>query len=85
MESQGYLGILHSNPLGVVCQSFFRCIAARTRSCPPAGAGEAPQMPIRPRITLSKDWSPLRDAEYPSLDLGGSTVCLVKWRAGEPG
>ena len=28
MESQGYLGILHSNPLGVMCQSFFRCIAA---------------------------------------------------------
>jgi hypothetical protein len=31
MESQGHLGILHSNPLGVMCQSFFRCIAA----CPP--------------------------------------------------
>jgi len=28
MESQGYLGILHSNPLGVMCQSFSRCIAA---------------------------------------------------------
>jgi hypothetical protein len=28
MESQGYLGILHSNPLGVMCQPFFRCIAA---------------------------------------------------------
>ena len=28
MESQGYLGILHSSPLGVMCQSFFRCIAA---------------------------------------------------------
>jgi len=28
MESQGHLGILHSNPLGVMCQSFFRCIAA---------------------------------------------------------
>ena len=28
MESRGPLGILHSNPLGVMCQSFFRCIAA---------------------------------------------------------
>jgi len=28
MESQGYLGILHSNPLGVMCHSFSRCIAA---------------------------------------------------------
>ncbi len=28
MESQGPLGILHSNPLGVMCQSFSRCIAA---------------------------------------------------------
>ena len=28
MESQGPLGILHSNPLGVMCQSFYRCIAA---------------------------------------------------------
>ena len=28
METQGHLGILHSNPLGVMCQSSFRCIAA---------------------------------------------------------
>jgi len=28
MESQGPLGILHSNPLGVMCQSFSRCNAA---------------------------------------------------------
>jgi len=28
MESQGHLGILHSTHLGVMCQSFFRCIAA---------------------------------------------------------
>ena len=28
MESQGHLGILHSNPLGVMCQSFSRCMAA---------------------------------------------------------
>ncbi len=39
MESQGPLGILHSNPLGVTCQSFFRCSAACSSLLPRTARG----------------------------------------------
>src|SRR5665213_2725856 len=34
MESQGYLGILHSNPLGMMCQSSSAASQRALRSCP---------------------------------------------------
>src|SRR5450756_1217855 len=50
MESQGYLGILHSNPLGVMCQFFFRCIAACSSLSPPAEEDEAIVSPVVARL-----------------------------------
>jgi len=85
MESQGYLGILHSNPLGVMCQSFFRCIAACSSLLPCSVLSRLPYDPTwrqsKPTIAalvgfLGSQVVPRRHLAFTAPDqISKSTTC----------